>query len=308
MAKHPLAMALAKVIIAAAWADGDLARDEVNALKNLLAELGQTGGHGEMALTATEWAELEIYLYSPVGPEERARLVADLAANLRGPRDRDLALVALDQLVQADRVLTEAERAAAEEIRDALLSADVGVFAQIGRMVRGGLRARAPGPNREEHLDEFLTNRIYYAVRQRLGRAPDAELGIPLEEARVLALAGGLLAQVARVDDRVGDAEFQRISEALVTHWGIDAERAAVVAEAALAESAAGLDYYRLTKEFADRTSVERRARFLDALFAVAAADGEISSDESATISRITQSINLTHDYFVAAKRRARGA
>lgn len=308
MAKHPLAMALAKVIIAAAWADGDLARDEVNALKNLLAELGQTGGHGEMALTATEWAELEIYLYSPVGPEERARLVADLAANLRGPRDRDLALVALDQLVQADRVLTEAERAAAEEIRDALLSADVGVFAQIGRMVRGGLRARAPGPNREEHLDEFLTNRIYYAVRQRLGRAPDAELGIPLEEARVLALAGGLLAQVARVDDRVGDAEFQRISEALVTYWGIDAERAAVVAEAALAESAAGLDYYRLTKEFADRTSVERRARFLDALFAVAAADGEISSDESATISRITQSINLTHDYFVAAKRRARGA
>jgi len=307
MAKQPLAMALAKVMIAAAWADGDLSGDEVNALKNLLAELGQTGGHGEMALTATEWAELEIYLYSPVGADERARLVAELAATLRGPRDRELALAALDGLIQADRAVTDAERAVAAEIRDALLAEDLGVIARIGRLVRGGMAARAPGPNREQFLDEFLHNRIYYAVRQRLGRAPDEDLGIPADEARVLALAGGLLAQVARVDEQVSAAELARIREALAGAWGIDETRAAVVAEVALAESAAGLDYYRLTKEFADRTDVERRARFLDALFAVAAADGKISGAESATISRITQSINLSHDYFVAARRRAAG-
>lgn len=306
MAKHPVAMALAKVIIAAAWADGDLAHDEVNALKNLLAELGQTGGREELALTANEWAELEIYLYSPVGPEERARLVSELVATLGGPRDRRLALEALDQLVQADRVLTDQERAVTAEIREALMAADLGVLTQLGRLVRGGMRARAAGPNREEHLDEFLTNRVYYAVRQRLGRAPDADLGIPLEEARVLALAGGLLAYVAHIDGQVADAELARIREALSASWGIDATKAAVVAEAALAESASGLDYYRLTKEFADRTSVERRAGFLDALFAVAGAEGGISGEESATISRITQSINLTHEHFVAAKRRAR--
>jgi uncharacterized tellurite resistance protein B-like protein/DnaJ-domain-containing protein 1 len=306
MAKHPVAMALAKVIIAAAWADGDLAHDEVNTLKNLLAELGQTGGREELALTATEWAELEIYLYSPVGVEERARLVAELVATLSGPHDRRLALEALDQVVQADRVLAAEERVVAAEIRDALMAADLGVLAQLGKLVRGGMRARASGPNREDHLDEFLTNRVYYAVRQRLGRAPDEDLGIPLDEARVLALAGGLLAHVARIDGQVDAAELTRIREALSASWGIDATKAAVVAEAALAESAAGLDYYRLTKEFADRTSVERRAGFLDALFAVAGAAGGISSEESATISRITQSLNLTHDHFIAAKRRAR--
>lgn len=307
MAKHPLAMALAKVVIAAAWADGDLAIDEVNSLKNLLAEMGQTGGRGEMDLTANEWAELEIYLYSPVGPAERTRLVDELRATLRSPRDRDLALAALDRLVRADRVYTDAERVVAAEIRDALESADLGILSHINRMLRGRM-ATSPGPNREQFLEEFLHNRIYYAVRQRLGRAPEEDLGIPAAEAYKLALAGGLLARVARVDNTVTPDEFKKIATALAEGWGIDLTRATLVTEVALAESASDLDYYRLTKEFADSTSVEERVRFLDALFAVAAADGSISSDESAEISRINASINLTHDQFIAAKRKARFA
>ncbi|MBX0326297.1 TerB family tellurite resistance protein [Oscillochloris sp. ZM17-4] len=305
MPKNPLAMALAKVIIAAAWADGHLASDEVNSLKNILAELGQTGGSGEMALTANEWGELEIYLHSPVDAAERARLVDGLAAALRGPGDRALALAALDQMLRADRVITGEERAVADQIRAALERVDLGLIAQIGRLLRGA--NPAGGPNREQYLEEFLNNRIYYAVRQRLGVAPEDDLGIPADEAHTLALAGGLLARVARVDNVVTEAEFVRIAEALESGWGISRERAALVAEVALAESTADLDYFRLTKEFADGASVEDRVRFLDALFAVSAADGEISSDESAEISRITASINLTHSHFVAAKRRARG-
>ncbi|NTU84694.1 MAG: hypothetical protein HGA45_35910, partial [Chloroflexales bacterium] len=112
-------MALAKVIIAAAWADGELANDEVNSLKNLLAELGQTVGSGEMALTMQDWAELDIYLYSPVAPDERRRLVEELAAAMRGPGDKALAFAAIDRLLAADRVTTDAERAVATEIRAA---------------------------------------------------------------------------------------------------------------------------------------------------------------------------------------------
>ncbi|MEI7644102.1 MAG: TerB family tellurite resistance protein [Chloroflexales bacterium] len=306
MPKTLLAMALAKVIIAAAWADGNLANDEVNSLKNILAEIGQTGGSGEDSMTVNEWAELEIYLHSPVAAEERARLVGALAATLQGPGDRALALAALDQMLRADRVITVEERAVAKEIRTALERVDLGLLAQIGRLLRGSLRRRATGPNREQYLGEFLSNRIYYAVRQRLGKAPEDDLGIPADEAHILALAGGLLARVARVDCTVTDSEFARMAELLESGWGISRERATLVTEVALAESAADLDYFQLTKEFAASASEDQRARLLDALFAVAAADGEISNEESAEISRITASINLAHSHFVAAKRRAR--
>lgn len=112
MAKHPLAMALAKVIIAAAWADGELTLDEINDLKRLLAELGQTSGN--FALTAEEWAELEIYLHSPVEAAERARLIADLRDLIATPAERQIAINAIDRLLAADRVLTPAERAVAQ--------------------------------------------------------------------------------------------------------------------------------------------------------------------------------------------------
>lgn len=305
MADRALAMALAKVMIAAAWADGHLANDEINSLKQVLTRLGQTGGRPEMELTATDWAELEIYLHSPVDADERARLVAALAQTLRGKRDQQIAQEALDHLFAADGVHTTEERNAAAEINAALAAADVGILGQIGRLVRGFGRAPA-GPNRERYLEEFLNNRIYFAVRQRLGKAPADALGISAEEAHTLALAGGLLARVAHVDQQVTSAEFAQIVAVMIAEWGIDHERATLVAEVAVAENAAELDFYRLTKEFADSTSVAQRERFLAALFAVAAADGAISAAENAEISRINANINLTHAQFVQARQAAK--
>ncbi|WP_254150818.1 tellurite resistance TerB family protein [Candidatus Chloroploca mongolica] len=308
MAKSPLAMALAKVIIAAAWADGELALDEVNSLKNLLAEMGQNVGSDEMSLTMQDWAQLDIYLYSPVGPEERTRLLGELAANLRGPADRALALEALDRLLAADRVVTEEERTVGDEIRQAVMRADAGPLAGMGALLRRTFGIKARGPNREQHLDEFLNNRVYYGVRVRLGKAPEEDLGIPADEARKLALAGGILATIAHVEAPVSEAERTRIVTALKHGWEISHERAELVAEVALAESADDqLDPYVMTYEFAQRTTIAERVRFLDALFAVAAAEGGISSEESATISRLTNSIRLEQRHFVEAKRKALG-
>ncbi|MCX7792034.1 MAG: TerB family tellurite resistance protein [Chloroflexaceae bacterium] len=306
MPKHPLAMALAKVVIAAAWADGHLAHDEVNSLKNLLAEMGQTAGSGEMALTMQDWAELDIYLYSPVEAEERQRLVTELAALMRGPRDRQLALQALDRLFAADRVLHETERQVAAEIRAALERADPGPLAALGGFVRRSLGLSAAGPNREQYLDEFLNNRVYYAVRVRLGKAPEEDLGIPAGEARALALAGGILASLAHLDAQVTEEERERIVAALQQGWGISRDRAVLVTEAAIVESKEHLDPYTLTNAFAESTSVEERIRFLDALFAVAAADdGAVSGEANAMISRITSAIRLEQRHFIEAKRRA---
>ncbi len=301
MAKHPLAMALAKVIIAAAWADGELALEEINDLKRLLAELGQTSG--TFALTAEEWAELEIYLHSPVEAAERARLIADLRDLIVTSAERQLALNAIDRMLAVDRVLTPAEREVAREIHAALDHDQQNLLAQFGRAFRLALGIRARGPNREDLLAEFLRNRIYYSLHIRLGQQID-ELGIDHDELYALALAGGLLARVARVDDRVTPAERDQIVSILQEWWHLDHERATLVTEIALAETAASLDFFRLTKEFADSTTVERRERFLDALFAVALADGELSGAESAEISRITAAINLPHDRFVAARMR----
>ena len=241
MAKHPLVMALAKVIIAAAWADGELSLDEINDLKRLLAELGQTGG--QFALTADEWAELEMYLSSPVEAAERTRLVDDLRDLIATSEERQMVLHAIQRLVAADRVVTPVEREVVQAIQQALERDSQSVLHQLGRAFRVALGIRAPGPNREELLPEFLRNRIYYTLHMRLGQDIDA-LGIDRDELHVLTLAGGLLALIARVDDQVTPAEHDRIVTILKEWWHLDHTRATLVAEIALTKSASNLDFF----------------------------------------------------------------
>jgi uncharacterized tellurite resistance protein B-like protein len=297
-----LILTLAKVIIAAAWADGEMTLEEINSLKDLLFQLPHAGG---TQLTGREWAMLDMYIESPVGAAERARLLEQLQAALRRPKDRALALSALEDLIQADGVVTDEERAVAEEIKSAIEAVDVGVIGQLGRLIRGTVQRRsqvvANAPNREEYFEDFIKNKVYYAVRQRLNLG-EVDLDIPEADLRKLSLAGGLMARVAHVDREVTEGEFDTMVNALQGGWDITREAAAFVAEVAVSAVSADLDYFRLTRQFSTSTTEDERVRFLDVLFAVADADGRVSYDEIEEIRRIAKSLNLTHKQFIGAK------
>jgi uncharacterized tellurite resistance protein B-like protein len=302
MSDKNLILTLAKVIIAAAWADGEMTLEEINSLKDLLFRLPHAGG---TQLTGREWARLEMYIESPVGAAERARLLEQLQAALRRPKDRALALSALEDLIQADGVVTDEERAVVEEIKSAIEAVDLGMIGQLGRLMRGTVQRRsqavANAPNREEYFEDFIKNKVYYAVQQRLNLG-EVELDIPEADLRKLSLAGGLMARVAHVDREVTEGEFDTMVNALQGGWDITREAAAFVAEVAVSAVSADLDYFRLTRQFSTSTTEDERIRFLDVLFAVADADGRVSYDEIEEIRRIAKSLNLTHKQFIGAK------
>lgn len=294
MADEQLIMTLAKVLIAAAWADGELTHDEVNSMKDLLFHIPQ--------LSARQWASLAIYIEAPVGPAERARLVEELQSAIGSDQDKQLALRTLDDMLHADGQATEQEEQAAAEIKAAVESVDAGL---LGRLVKGMTQRRsqalADAPNREAYFDDFLRNKVYYGLRRRLDLG-EARFDLPENTLRHLGLAGGVMAQIARVNPQITDAEVGTMEEALQTHWHLAPEQAAFVAEVAISETASLMDRYRLAREFADACTPEERAEFLDVLFAVAAADGMASYDEIEEIRRIAQSLKLSHEQFIDAK------
>jgi uncharacterized tellurite resistance protein B-like protein len=300
-----LILTLAKVIIAAAWADGEMALEEINSLKDLLFQLPYSGFKTGARTTAREWATLEIYIESPVDAAERARLVEALQATLQTPEDKALALAALENLIWADGVVTEEEQRVAKEIRAAIEAVSVGTLAQLGRLIRGPVQRRsqavAGAPDREEFLDDFIKNRVYYAVCRRLDLGA-TELTIPEADLRKLSLAGGLMAQVAHVDREVTEGEFDAMVKSLQAGWDITGEAAALVAEVAVSRVGADLDHYRTAREFFSSTTEDERIRFLEVLFAVADADGYVSHDEIEEIRRVATSLKLTHRQFIDAK------
>jgi uncharacterized tellurite resistance protein B-like protein len=296
MSNEYLILTLAKVLVAAAWADGELTHEELNAMKDLLWRLRR--------LSARQWASVQMYIETPVDDEERARLVQELQHAIRSPADRDLALETLDELMRADGNVTEEEEQVAAEIKMAIESVDVSL---LSRLVKGmtGRRAQAVAgaPNREDYFEDFVRNKVYYGIRRRLDMG-EAELDLDEAVLRTLSLAGGIMAQVAHVHPAITDGEVAAMVDALQLHWHLTPEQAAFVAGVAVSETASLMDPYRLARRFAQQCSDRERAEFLDVLFAVAAADGWASYEEIEEIRAIAQSLKVPHQDFIAAKLR----
>lgn len=295
MVDNELILTLGKVIIATAWADGAISDEEVNSLKDLLWRLPAVNAH--------EWNQLEIYLDSPVDAAERERLVAELRALTRTAEARQLANSALDDMVNADGVVSERERAVVAEIKNSLDTADARMWGSFSRMLVGRrTEVTAAAPNREAYLNDFVRNHVYYKMRQRLS-AENIKWEIPDAELRRLGLAGGLLALIGRVSAGVDDNERTAMVTALQSAWALSRESAEFVVEVALADGEK-LDLYRLTREFAEVTTPEERQGFLNALFTVAAADEKASFEEIEEIRLIAMGLKLSHQEFIDAKLR----
>ncbi len=299
MANSKVINALAKVMIAAAWADGSISNDEMNSLKDLLFQLPD--------MTASDWAELEIYIDSPVGEAERTRLVVELQDALQTPADKSLAVNAIDEMVHADGALSQEEEAVAREIIAAVEDVNVGVFGRMGRLlVTSRSRAVQDAPNRELYLEDFEKNKIYFNISRRL-ELDNAEIDLPDRELRKLSLAGGLMARVAYVDRKIQEGEFESMVSAIQTHWKLSDIESALVAEVAVNEIGKDMDYYRLSRGFFESTNEQERVRFLDVLFAVADGDGFVSNAEIEEIRTIATVLKLTHRQFIEAKLKVPG-
>ena len=302
---HTRMLDLAKVLIAAAWADGEITIDEQNCLKDIIFHLSDTG----VQLSAQEWEVLDMYIEAPIGADERARLVADLQSVIQTPDDRQYVLQSLQQMALADGVSGEEEQQVINEIAQAMQESDVGLLDGLNRLLGRPLNRRsaavANAPNREAYFDDYLQNKVYYETN-RILREEGRSLEISDQEMRRLGLAGGLMARIAKVDQDVSESEMEAMVDILTDTWQLGRDAAVFVANVAVSSLDVTYDYYRMTREFATSTSLEERKRFLVALFLIAGADEDVSFDETEEIRLVARGINVSHQDFIGAKLQAK--
>lgn len=116
-------------------------------------------------------------------------------------------------------------------------------------------------------------------------------------QARYLASFAYLLSRVANADLEISDDET-RAMEAIVRQRGHLVESQAVlVVEIAKGQARlfGGTEDFQVARELKRTSTREQRLELLDCLFAVAAADDEVSNDEEEQIRRIADELGLTH-------------
>jgi uncharacterized tellurite resistance protein B-like protein len=297
MAERKFVMDLAKLVIAAAWADGKMTNEETNALKDLLFGLED--------VTGEEWAHLEVYMDSPVGPEERQKLLEAVLQQIKSEQDKALVVATLESLFEADGVVTDEERAFLDEIKRGVSEVNTGMLATFSKMIKAacGKRERAHdgAAQRDSQVGDYIENTIYYQLKSE-GEKKGISIDLPEEKKRQLCLAAGLLARIAAVDAGISQQERQTIKQIVSEEWGLSEQQAQVVAEISCDRTLRGLDYFRLTRGFFECTSLDERRRFIRLLFKIANASEKTSFDETEEIRRIANSLKLSHQDFIDAK------
>ncbi len=161
-------------------------------------------------------------------------------------------------------------------------------------------RIFGPGPEHERAADTAeaaLTNAAGSAdgdtatVRRIVARLE----AMPVDRARLVASAAYTLARAAHADLDISDEETAVIERELQAHGALDEATAVLVTEMARlqAKTVGGTEDYVVTREFAALATDDQKIDVLRASFAVSAASGSISAEESAEVNQIAQEIGL---------------
>lgn len=121
--------------------------------------------------------------------------------------------------------------------------------------------------------------------------------------ARFLAAFAYVLSRVAHADSHVSEHETDEMSEIVQGLGHLPEEQAAMVVEIAKSQARlfGGTEDYLVTREFREVATKEQRLELLDCLFAVAAADGAISTIEESQTGQIAKELGFTQPEYAAA-------
>lgn len=297
MAREEFVMNLAKLLIAAAWADGELTNEEVNSMKDLLFTIPELQGE--------QWKRLEIYMDSPVTAEETQQLLAAVLEGIRSKDDKTFVLDALRKLFQCDATVSPEESALLEEIERAVAGVSTDLASRMAKALRSALnkrgRACAAVTRRDERFDDYIHNTIYYQLTAQM---EESQTTIDASEAdlRKLSLAAGLMARIAHVDAEISDEERRAMRRAVATDWGLSDREADLLVTISCDRTTRGLDYYRLSRGFFEHTTLDERKKFLRTLFRIADASEQTAYEEVEEIRNIAKSLKLSNDDFIKAK------
>jgi uncharacterized tellurite resistance protein B-like protein len=122
--------------------------------------------------------------------------------------------------------------------------------------------------------------------------------------AKYLAAFAYVLARVAHADLRIDASENEEMLRTVRALADLSGEEAALAVEIAKSQARllGGTENYVVTREFGRIATAEQRASLLQCLYAIAAADGSISSLESAEIDAIADELGFSRPETLALR------
>jgi len=128
MINASLSLAVAKVLIAAAWVDGIVQPSEERFLRDFIARMP--------GITDETWEYLEPLLERPIYEAERIRYLRDMRNRITDQKDRRFAIQAINQLFIADGEIAPEEEDAVRQMVSIINGDETEVYQEMLRMIQ----------------------------------------------------------------------------------------------------------------------------------------------------------------------------
>ena len=127
---------------------------------------------------------------------------------------------------------------------------------------------------------------------------------LPEEQARYIAAFAFLLSRAARADLQIGADETAVMERIVMEQGGLPEDLAVVVVQMAKTQNQlfGSTENYLVTREFERIATREQKLALLECMFAVTAADENITSEEDNVVKQVSSELKLSHDDYIAAR------
>jgi len=271
-----LNVSLGKLLIAAAWVDGEINEEETACLKNLILKMP--------GISFADWRRLKIYLAYPLSIREQEFVVKEFSEKIFIDGHSKLAWESLITVLKADGSINILEKGFALELeRSMKVSVDSFLrtikYYLFKNSIENQHAWKSKKLGRDKLIHEFFDNPVYFLFRKALVQE---DLSIPHSkpELQKVCLFAAILSWVASEDGRISLDEEDLILKILVQTCGIVPDIATCMLKVANSIDITELQLEDLSSSLADSTEEIEREELFQSLSRLVVLDKVLSMRE----------------------------
>lgn len=284
-----------KVMTTIAWADGDLTHSELNLLKTFIKKFN---------LDKNDVLELKPYLEAPVSKAHQEELFKQLIAEMASVEEQQEIMDAMSAMAEGKKK-TSAEEAALVDQFTSWLKKSSFTTRSLGKVRNFFQRTIfVDAREKDSELEKYFKRKVIKKIELRSAKQ-GRKITLTDDEVYHICLLGTLLASVAQVDEIIDEVEEKVLQKVLQETFSFPKRELGILFDVIVEQAKHGFDFHEVVTETNQIITYNERVQLIDCFFAIAAADGKISSAESEQIRKITKAMHIPHEDFKKSKIRA---
>lgn len=302
MKKNPasyraLNVAVGKVLIAAAWVDGQINQYELECIKSVILRLPD--------ITFEDWRKLKIYLAYPLSKPEQENVIRNFSDKVFSKGHSKHAWSCLLKVLNADGTINIAEKKFANALDSEMSVSSRGALRKLKYFLFKSTIESQPGwqkklEGREKFIHEFFDNPVYFVFRKAL-LAESISVVQSKPELQNICLYASIISWFAKLDGKVSACEKEFIVKTLIQNCNLKKDVANCIANVSTSTDLSELELANLCTSFAEESFSEQRKELFRSVSRMVVIDNILTIDELESLRTVALYLKIPKNIWVSS-------